>query len=286
VAFFVTIVGTRFWRIACLTFHIFIYSSKAQRDGLYHQRQALLRNASNAETGFVTLFRLAWAWRRIASGAWRRILPLLVFTFLCVCGWAVATGFSSKVSTTAGEEVLISSPNCGTLNGYLDLNLSDIQSLYNPYMAKIIQTSASYAQQCYSSNTSGALGCDTFVQKRLATTVIANASCPFSGGICQSNNSNLILDTGLLDSNDDFGLNAPSDQRFQYRRVVQCAPMVTQGYTSLYNLSSDRSYTRYWYGEHIPPNYSQNYTREFSNDALYESKATDIGGACPDYSIG
>jgi hypothetical protein len=78
------------------------------------------------------------------------------------------------------------------------------------------------------------LDCDKFVAKNLIlpTTTIKNDSCPFQDSICRSNNSNLSPDTGYINSNDDLGLNAPGDQRFEWRYVLKCAPLVTQGYTT------------------------------------------------------
>jgi len=48
VAFFVSLVGARFWRIACLLLHVFAYSSRTKRDALHQQHQAVLPNAANA----------------------------------------------------------------------------------------------------------------------------------------------------------------------------------------------------------------------------------------------
>lgn len=130
----------------------------------------------------------------------------------------------------------------------MDHNYTKIETLFNPYLTKQIQTSASYAQQCYASDISGSLECGTFVQKNIDSTINTAAPCPFSESICRSSDTNLIIDTGYLDTNDHFGLNAPPDQRLQYRKVIQCAPVITEGQKTMYNLSSDRSYTRYWYG--------------------------------------
>lgn len=67
IAFFVALVGTRFWRISCFIAHVFIYSRSQSQDGLYHQRQALLRNAFSSEAGLLNLFQLSWAWRKTAE---------------------------------------------------------------------------------------------------------------------------------------------------------------------------------------------------------------------------
>lgn len=116
VAFYVTLVGTRLWKIACLIYH-FNLSSVSPRDALHHQRQAILRNAPDALDGFIEMGRLALAWRSVAglTRVWTRILPVLAFSLLWVAGWTTAAGFSSQVSTAMGSEALISSPNCGVL---------------------------------------------------------------------------------------------------------------------------------------------------------------------------
>ena len=33
------------------------------------------------------------------------------------------------------------------------------------------------------------------------------------------------MDTGLIDSHEDFGINAPKSERIQYRKVATCAPI-------------------------------------------------------------
>lgn len=108
---------------------------------------------------------------------------------------------------------------------------------------------ANYAQQCYSENTTGALDCTKFVQDRLAFTSISNASCPFDDSMCRSDNSNLLLDSGLIGS-DDLGLNLPPEQRMFYREQLHCAPLQTQGFATDANTAFD-NYTRYFYGSHL-----------------------------------
>ncbi|KAM7211649.1 hypothetical protein V8F06_012975 [Rhypophila decipiens] len=96
----------------------------------------------------------------------------------------------------------------------------------------------------------GVLSCDTFVKPNLLSQIEieTDAPCPFGGDICVKDHANLRIDSGLIESNDDLGMNAPPDMRFQYRIVLQCAPIKTENYTSTHNISSERSYTRYHYG--------------------------------------
>lgn len=285
-AFFVTVVGTQLWRIFCFAFHS-LFSSESPKDGLHHQRQALLRNSGTAAAGIFTMVQLLWAWRQTAKDLYRRILPILIGTALFACAFAVASGFSSRVSTSAGNEVLLSGTNCRALNDSSGLSTMERETLKFPFYAKTIAAASNYAQQCYSSNaTTGSLECSIYIKKHLGTSSIRNASCPFQSGACRSENSSLLLDTGLLDSNDDFGLNAPPDQRFQYRRRLHCAPLATEGLTSQHNISSDRSYTRYHFGRMTSREITGNYTYEYSNDAIWESKQLQDTHRVKDYSIG
>jgi hypothetical protein len=278
-AYFVGFVGVRFWKIFSLVLH-FIYSTRNPADGLHNQRQAVLRNASSADAGLVDLLQLAWAWRRVAKRAFRRSIPTLVLTAICISMWVVAVGFSSRISLSNGaSEVLLTGDGCAAM--LPSSNISDLEDSYRsdltvfyPWQARTIASAATYAQQCYGSgdNQSSALGCTTFVQKQILSHVITNASCPFQNDICSSD-SNIIIDTGYLDSNDHFGLNTPPDQRFQYRDVIHCAPLKTEGYTQVFNESSDRSSTRYYYGSTgydaaTPGNATYEYTNDFIRDLV------------------
>lgn len=124
-------------------------------------------------------------------------------------------------------------------------------------MAQKIGQAANYAQQCYSSSRSGMLDCTSFVVDHLSSTVDTQAPCPFPGAdVCRLQSSNLHLDTGLLDSSEVFGLNAPKNQRIFFRNVLECAPLVTEPFAQDISTSVN-NYTVYNYG----PNFlGQNYT--------------------------
>lgn len=93
-------------------------------------------------------------------------------------------------------------------------------SVIDPYFANQAAYSANYVQQCYS-NSTRVLDCNGFFTKWLAASrVVTNASCPFGGGICRSNTSNLVLDSGYIDSHVRLGLTTPPDSRVQLRTVL------------------------------------------------------------------
>ncbi|EKG12900.1 hypothetical protein MPH_09999 [Macrophomina phaseolina MS6] len=285
-AFFITWVGTSFWRICCFIFHQ-VHSTPKPRDGLYHQRQAILRNASTAESGLTSLLETGWAWRRNSGLSICRTLPLALFAALCIVAFAFASAFSSKVSTVIGNEVLLSDPNCGYTASTFNNPDTIAAHTFEPYLKQNAISYANYAQQCYCTNTSSIFRCNQFIKQNLPSKIHAEASCPFGGDICRTESGNLALDTGMLDSHQDFGLNAPPGQRFQYRRRVQCAPLKTEDYSSSYIAPSGRKYTRYYYGQRIPQPHgvNDNYTYEYLDNALAELLETNMTSAQADYTL-
>ncbi|OJD40710.1 uncharacterized protein BKCO1_1000451 [Diplodia corticola] len=257
IALFVTIVGTSFWRILCFALHS-LFSTDKTRDGIYHQRQAILRNSANGASGLVRFIQAMWAWRRRDSKPYRRIVPLITSTALFLCAFGVASGFSSRVSTGIGNEVLIQTPDFGIATGE-SLTYPQVLKILYPQNSRDVISSATYAQRCYTNDTNTA-SCNDYIKPRLDFQVWHNASCPFGPEMCKLVDENIFIDTGLLDFNNDFGVNLPPKRRFQYRHTTHCAPIVTEGYkqefpeTSTWWSRTGRNwtkpaYTLYYYGQ-------------------------------------
>ncbi|OTA94888.1 hypothetical protein M434DRAFT_381929 [Hypoxylon sp. CO27-5] len=227
-AFFVAFIASRCWRIFCLVLHRW-YSTSEPQDAIYHQRQITLRNSPTAESGLWSFISIIYAWRRAPM---RKLLSILLPTLLAIgslVAFTVAGGFSANISTAMGDEVLIRSPSCGILPGLNDIPFTVLSREY----AERSNNAANYAQQCYNTKDPGMLDCNRFTAERLPTQKIDyNASCPFEGQICRSDKSNMLLDTGYVDSSSHLGLNTPKGERFSWRYVLHCAPLKTEGYKS------------------------------------------------------
>ncbi|KAH8879807.1 hypothetical protein GQ53DRAFT_833851 [Thozetella sp. PMI_491] len=268
-AFFVSVVGARLWRILCLGLHR-AFSTPNRRDALHHQRQAILRNSANAESGVWAFGQLLWAWHRTARRPLLRTLPWVLGSAFCVAALTAASGFSSRVSTGIGNEVLLDGSNCGLVLGAAETadTQPDASAVQQAHTATIVASSANYGEQCYTSNSSGIFDCTTFVVDKLPITVDNNAPCPFPGNICRSQSSNLRLDTGYLDSNDHLGVNSAPDERILFRQVYHCAPLVTHGYSKDWN-GANETYTQYYYGPALVGSMGNettlNYTFEVEN---------------------
>lgn len=290
-AFFIGIVGNRFWRILCVIMH-FAYSTDALSDGLHHQRQILLRNVQTPEAGVFVLVSLIRSWRHNSTRVLQRLLPILILALVCLGVSVAAGGFSSRVATLLSSEAVLDGSQCG----YLDIssaadNLTALVKYQVPVAVRDVISADSYARNCYTgSSAHSSLNCDTWIRKHVKAPIVdPNAGCPFKKGICQAEDSNLLIDTGYLDSNEDFGRNTPREQSFQYRRVIQCAPLQAQGYTSQINTSRQESFTRYHYGNSIYPDGTEaaNYTEQFSNDQGFdlEEMMPNSGDSNRDYSV-
>lgn len=205
---------------------------------------------------------------------------MIVSAASAFCAFTVAGGFTSSISTSIGDDVLIDSSQCGVIV-YDSTLTSDAIAVVYPWVSQSMSNAANYAQQCYSSNATGTLDCTTFVESRLRFSSAPDAPCPFGGGVCRSNDSNLLLDSGLI-SSDDLGVNLPGGQRMFYRETLQCAPLRTDGFVSDARVGNS-NYTRYSYGGRVHDGraddggagfYDWTYEIE-SLDAQYRKRADD-----------
>lgn len=245
-AFYIAFVATRCWRILALILHRYRSSSAPQLTFL-HQRQIILRNASNAESSLILFIRLCWAWRKLPSRRIFSILPEIVLALGCIAAFTVAGGFSSSISTAIGDEVLIQGDNCAILSD--PDNIAD-HDMILPIKSQRLNQDATYAQQCYPNNATelSLSECNRFAVNRLPTsTVDTNTKCPFQSEICQTQDHNIQLDTGYLNSHYHLGINAPKTQRFALRYVLQCVPLKSENHTSDFSYEG-QPYVKYHYG--------------------------------------
>ncbi|KAF2142260.1 uncharacterized protein K452DRAFT_200233, partial [Aplosporella prunicola CBS 121167] len=245
-ALFVTTTGACFWRIVCFALHHWL-SSEFPQDGLYHQRQAILRTSGTGVAGALALARTAWAWRKNATNISMRTVPIVALAITVAATFGAAGVFSSRISSSMGKEVLLTGKDCGWI-AWVNASLYQQGAELVPYASQITSSSSDYNQRCYSKG-AGRQDCPTFVQINLPTTVDGNYSCPFADAVCKSRYGNIRLDTGYLNSHHHLGMNAPKDERILYRRVTECAPLNTDNYTLPY--PEGRNITSYFYGTNV-----------------------------------
>ena len=263
-ALFVGVIGRSIWKVVRVVLHLSLSTIQAE-SGIYHQRNAILRNTSLAQDAAWEFLQTSVAWRKRSRNPHRQTLPVaLVAILLSVLSTlagivlvtilfrsvltAILGIFSSKAIMTTTHEVLLTGKNCGTLEDDRSLVDSRIGETSVYENEKAIEA-LTYARQCYLEN--GAprpASCDTFPVPVLPYRITTNASCRFADEMCKSSTANLILDTGTLYSSDHFGLN--TGPRFTVQSKTHCAPLNTQDFTKIYTDAQDdtKKFVRYNYG--------------------------------------
>ncbi|KAK8103523.1 cytochrome p450 protein, partial [Apiospora kogelbergensis] len=224
-AFLIPFVATRFWKISALVFHQYSSTSNS-RDAIHHQRQVILRNSGSAESGLWSFIELLWAWRTARrQRAWLRILPIALFAASSIATFTVAGGFSSSISSEAGE-VLLKGDNCQAGTDRSSGNNATARNAVRSYWSLFTNNMANYAKNCYANQTSGIMECSRFVIGAVPTAVMDyNAPCPFHPDICRRNSGNIRFDTGHLSSDKIFGLNTRPGETFKLRYVLQVSAL-------------------------------------------------------------
>jgi len=265
-AMYVGVTGKSFWKITRFLLHSF-FSSTALPNGIYHQQQAILRNSKSALDAVEEVLYAMFAWRKRARKNSLCLIPVLALAFIVTASFAIAgiswlsitysklfsdcllypLGiFSSHVTTNNVNEVVLSGSGCET-NLSFDFG-QDAANIRLNQRRKVSEYLA-YALDCYQGwQANQSQKCQIYTKPSLPYILDSNAKCPFSKEICQQDSSNILLDSGFLDSNNDFGINI--EPRFLFRLKRQCAPLVTHGFSKLYTDPQNPStkFMRYTYG--------------------------------------
>jgi hypothetical protein len=261
-AILTSVTGALFWSILSFAIHQACTTEPTKgQDALHFQRQLILRNKGAAAAAWALIklpFENGRTVSRVKIIGWS--LPLAILAILNILLFGVSGLFTSYITKAAGNSTIIIGPACG---GF-DYNTSD--SVINSKDLQDTYEAATYVRQCYQGSPSGLL-CGTYARPSIPFTTNQNASCPFAAELCAYNGQSAFqMDTGLLDSQTDFGINAPPKDRIKFRRVTTCAP-VKHG-SGLGSTRNDSTYgtilyvnagSKYYMGEPY-----QNYTFEYT----------------------
>ena len=241
IALFVRFVGGQLWSV--ITFLASRACSTAEpRDALYHQQQAVLRNTSQPVDLVWSMLKLAWFWKGFASKASTRTLSFVTSSLAYIAAFALAGIFSSRVSSANSEVLLLPNNHCGfwhyprsrdfdpAKESWPDYTYQKTQ--YTANYNQLVQQSHVYVSECYNKTIGGQTqACLPFGRDRIGWTTDLNAKCPFSPEMCLT--KAISLDTGFIGSRSHFGINSHTDE-IEYRRVMACAPITTEGFVSGY----------------------------------------------------
>ena len=225
----VTVTTTCLWRI----FSYVVHQARARRnpqDGLRQQTQVVFRNASSATSAAWSFLQITFYWRSLARRPFLRSLLWALFALAYALAAGLATVFSSEVTKAVGTEALIRSPRCGVWKSDGPASFR-IKSLADSVAA------ADHARTCYYGDADQSrLQCNTYIVPRIDFDTNGNASCPFGRDMCMiSPTAAFEMDTGRISSHSILGINGPTSDRVEYRKVSTCAPLVWKGFLSIRN---------------------------------------------------
>lgn len=233
-AVFVAAAGTACWKILSYTLHQCRAKHQPQ-DAFHHQLQVVFRNTGTAGGAVWQFLQLAWYWRKQSVGPFARILPVTLLALLNLVFFSLAAIFSSQVTKSAGDQVLIRSPRCGWLNSTLEPSSIQGSDTFGNLIINDTLTASTYSKACYG-DSANPLQCNQYIRKSLPWETNQNASCPFLSSMCYYGATGAYsMDSGLLDSHSDIGINARESGRVQYRKVTTCSPIHFSSYVRDFN---------------------------------------------------
>ncbi|KAF4461234.1 Cytochrome P450 [Fusarium albosuccineum] len=224
---FVGFVATSAWNAVRFMLHQVQLRSR-NRDGFHQQLQATLRNTgTHAQASWLaaTLI-LRWSRRIGLVPALRRGLPVVGIALASFLAWSAAQLFVSLIWSSAGNQYLIKNSFCGTFFPGVDtLSLADKVQL---------AAASTYVEQCHYQRYD-APECGTLPVPAINWTV-EDVPCPFLDpeSCTRTNSTPMRIDTGLINSNTHFGVNARFEDTVDYRRVATCSPIYNKGFVETY----------------------------------------------------
>jgi hypothetical protein len=174
-----------------------------------------------------------------------RALPLLLASAICLGGLFAAGLLSSHgIVSKDGDRVLSRATACGWQGEFPENGRLQRAQDFNTVNALSVETrsslqkSAAYARECYGDNADASTSCATFAQRNLNSSVDFTAPCPFANGTCATNVSAILIDSGLVDSGYDLGVNSRVEDRVRFRKTLTCSPLNMEKYTHVVNGTS------------------------------------------------
>ncbi|PVH91992.1 hypothetical protein DM02DRAFT_701991 [Periconia macrospinosa] len=162
-------VGSRFWKILSFVSHQLNATQKAT-DVQHHQHQAILRNAETSVIAAKEFFVLPFARRRGFQGSSdfrRSALRSWGWTFLALvnlCVWPLLALFSSYITYSAEDDVLIRPGACGIVSDNSSASVFPKAFLNRTVIADV------HARNCYRDNASST-SCHIFVRTPLPRSI-------------------------------------------------------------------------------------------------------------------
>ena len=289
--------GKHFWQLLCyILFHL-LPERDTDTATPHRQQLAVLRNSNAAPDGMISFIRIALRSRASSRSLLTTPLTLALLAAINVIAFVAAAIFSSAVTGTQSM-VVLRGYSCGqvgtvkSLTGTTWNQNTFVQSMTLNSLTH--QNMVTASQRAFSCSNDGLLAGDC--EQGSIPFYTYNTSCPFGSDVCLDRNIGFGLDTGFVDSYSAVGINTVEKDRVFFRKMLECAPLKTQGYTKkvvgfettlsdavLSNAfvnqsdatSANTSFMGYFYGPNT--HLHQNYTFAFNPNSFQVSLGTAVG---------
>lgn len=278
IALCVKFAGGQLWTVLILLASIGRATEQPQ-DGLYHQQQAILRNTSQPTNLLWDMLKISWFWKGNAKDARTRSIRFIFSAIFYIAAFAAAGIFSSKIASNDSEVLLIPG-TCGTWPYFYyddyDISGQTWQDYYiytEQHASNIIELAKlthNYVAECYNTTHHNPnTHCLPYGKGRISWTTKINTGCPFDEAMCIADD--VQFDSGFINSQTHFGIN--TKDQVEYRRVLTCAPIKTDGYVTDWvnntelNQTADADQNVYDGDTYLKYQYGQSYA--FNDNTTY-----------------
>jgi hypothetical protein len=276
VAFFALFVSFAMGRLWTLASHGVYYLGPGSRstDELRREHLDILHISTAPETA-VWRFGVLGYDRRSDYRSFRRTALWALFAFFSYALVGAAAIFSPNAIKVSSSETLVHSSQCG----FWDFKQTENSpAINNQKMLNLTADAMQYARNCYGEAARKPSQCRKLTKRDIKWKSESNVECPFMESICRVNTTAAYrMDTGLLDSHIDLGINAPTKDRIKFRKVTTCATLNGTRFGKMENVTDSAGRTDHYLQLHF------GHVRDIS-EYTYQIN-TDAAGANYGYAL-
>ena len=227
---FITLTGAFCWCIVCYIIHQY-RSTQKDKDGHFHQTQATIRNSAQDTNTLVELFKLGYSWRSKSEKNFKRIARLSLIAIVHFALFHAAAILSSAIYSTT-DEVLIRSDYCKMFG--VGSSGTPQNNAWNMAERATARWALDWSRTCWNLENEKTTECSILAKPNFLgqQEIYYNQPCPFSPEMCLDSDAGAItIDSGLVNTNKDLGLNSRKGNAINYQRITTCAPLQTQQFS-------------------------------------------------------
>lgn len=228
-----TLLAGSIWRILVVV--VYLSRSSAPAAGTFeHQQWTVMRNSDSSSAAILSLSTAILSWDKQRPWRIRLTLSLSLLSLAALIFPLAAVIIPPQVVTKVTDDIIVLSKerSCGfgtELNSEDNL-VGRVSSVFARDLEETT-TARTYARDWYDNDQdNGAIFKvklhKGFVVEKLPYTETTSAKCPFAEEFCKTGSNGAIpFDTGLLNSHVHLGIDAPKDERVEYRWKSTCTPI-------------------------------------------------------------